>query len=503
MRISNIPNRVVWGLGALIILMATQNCQCQLGNSFNGTDSSSQGASTTSALLDSSPSFDRPTTASLVAQAPTASKKFSLLDLTTESSVLKLDPRMAHELLLADTRQRSYLKIDMQGAKLDQNQRPPLNVALVLDRSGSMAGEKLAQAKQAVAMVLGTLREDDRVSIITYDNTVQIIAYPTQGGQPESLIQKVNRIQTGGSTNLYDGVSTGATLLKSHQSERRINRLVLLSDGLANAGRVSIDDMQELGSRLGRQGISVTTIGLGMDYDHRTLTALAVRSEGNHFFARNAQDLEEGFGLEFSKGMAVVASDVQIRVRLNPDVRLLDVLNASPSKVEGQEILIHRRQLWGNHKAFLLLEVDIPSREDGEEMDLAQVRVDFTNMLNGKAESLATTARVRFSDSKDKVRDSEQQDVMVAVAGVLANRQATEARRLYEAGRVEEAKLAFASTAKQLAEQGRRYNSKQLRDFGQLNASSAQNLTKEKMKTLYQHESLATFGQSNMGSNPY
>ena len=503
MRIFKTPNRVAWGLGALIILVTTQNCQCQFGNSFNGAGSSSQGASTDSTMLDSSPSLEHPTTTSLVARRPAASKKVSLLDLTTESSVLKLDPRMAHELLLADTRQRSYLKIDMQGAKIDQNQRPPLNVALVLDRSGSMAGEKLSQAKQAVALVLRTLRKEDRVSIITYDDTVQVIAYPTQGGEPESLIQKINRIQTGGRTNLYDGVATGATLLKSHQSDRRINRLVLLSDGLANAGRVSIDDMQKLGSRLGRQGISVTTIGLGMDYDHRTLTALAVRSEGNHFFARSAEDLKEGFGLEFGKGMAVVASDVRIRVRLNPDVRLLDVLNASPSKMEGQEILIHRRQLWGNHKAFLLLEVDIPSRKDGDEMELAQVRVDFTNMLNGKTESIATTARVQFSDSKEKVRESEQQDVMVAVAGVLANRQATEARRLYEAGRVEEAKLAFSSTAKQLAEQGRRYNSKQLRDFGQLNASSAQNLTQERMKTLYQHESLATFGQNNMGSNPY
>ena len=504
MRAMRKSNRWLLGLGIVFVFGATQNCQCQFGNSFRNVGAPSPPISSPQASSSvQAPLSIPPTTTSLLTEIQPTPAPASLLADTQESEALTVTARTAHGVLLAGTPQRSYLKIDLQGAQMDGTQRPPLNVALVIDRSGSMAGVKLQQAKQAVAMVLRTLRPDDQVTIVAYDSSVQVIAKPTRAVDPEILISRVAGIQAGHTTNLYDGVYKGAELLETQRDAEHVNRLVLLSDGLANCGRTSVFDMRRLGEKLAGKGVSITTIGLGTGYDPGTLTALAESSEGNHFFARRAEDLKEGFGLEFTRGLAVVASDVTIRVRLHPRVRLGQVLNAQPSLIAGQEIQVQRTQLYGNHTAFLLLELKMPPGEDGQELELAQVRVDFVKLSTGTSESVGSRARVEYSDDRDDVRDSEQADVMVAVAGVLGNRRAQEARRLYEAGRLDEARREFSAASQYLDKNGRRYHSSQLQDLARLNQQMALKPTPQAIRSHYQHENLKTFGRNNMGANPY
>ncbi|MBN2497151.1 MAG: VWA domain-containing protein [Deltaproteobacteria bacterium] len=420
---------------------------------------------------------------------------------SSDKTSLQVHPVPAHSVLLADKRQRTYLKVNMTGLSMDRTERPPVNVSVVLDRSGSMAGEKLSQAKQAAGMVLAQLRSQDVVSVVTYDSGVDVPVPATDASEPWKLTREIEWLQPGGRTALYDGVQAGAKELRKHLDSERINRIVLLSDGLANVGPSSPESLASLGDSLGREGIAVTTIGLGLDYSEQTMTALAERSEGNHFFARDASDLRRAFATEFGAGLAVVARDVDIRVELTDDVRLVRVLNYSSDGVDGQVIKASRKQLYGGMTAFLLLELEVEEENDGDELELARVEIEYTDMRSGSRERVEAEAKVRFSDSAADVLASESRDVMVAVAGVLGNRRGQRAVELYEQGRTDEARREFAAAARYLEENGQRYGSEALLELSRLNHRSARHYDRETAKDHYKHKNLKSFGQGNMGAN--
>ena len=178
--------------------------------------------------------------------------------------------------MLADKKQAAFVKIGLTGFKLDsKDKRAPVNVAIVLDKSGSMEGDKIAKAKDAAIAAIGRLGSDDIVSVVAYDSTVQVIVPATKLSDKESVIEQIRRIEAGGSTALFAGVSKGADELRKFLDKNRVNRVILLSDGLANVGPQSPSELGALGASLMKEGISVSTMGLGLDYNEDLMTKLA------------------------------------------------------------------------------------------------------------------------------------------------------------------------------------------------------------------------------------
>lgn len=170
--------------------------------------------------------------------------------------------------------------------------RAPLQVALVLDRSGSMSGKKLEITKMAVARFVRSLSPDDRVAIVTYDDHIDLVSGLVAGN--EALARRVEKIEAGGSTDLYGGWVTGAKVVG------RGGRVILLSDGQANAGRFT--DGISLGRHAAisyeKYGVTTTTIGVGQDYDEGLMSGMARLGGGAHYFAHTASAVEDAFDQE-------------------------------------------------------------------------------------------------------------------------------------------------------------------------------------------------------------
>lgn len=192
----------------------------------------------------------------------------------------------------ADSKQRLLL-VELTAAELPQiSEQPPLQLALVLDRSGSMSGHKLATVREAASRLIRSLRPSDRVGVVIYDDKVEVLSPPAPPS--EYLADAVCRIEAGGMTNLYGGWVRGAKMLKPG------GHVVLLSDGLANVGRLT--DAASLSHHASitykEYKISTSTIGVGTDYDENLMASMARAGGGNHYFARDVEDVMKAFSSE-------------------------------------------------------------------------------------------------------------------------------------------------------------------------------------------------------------
>jgi Ca-activated chloride channel family protein len=255
------------------------------------------------------------------------------------ASGVRLGVGLVNPVVLAGSRQRSYLRVSLTGYAPELvAKRPPANVAIVLDRSGSMQGEKIAQAREAALVALDMLDERDVLSVVTYDDTVSVLIPATRVQDRRWIANAIRRIEPGGRTALFAGVSRGAAELRKFLHEERVNRVILLSDGLANIGPDSPGALGELGASLRKEGMSVTTIGLGLGYNEDLMVRLAASSDGNHAFVESTEDLVRIFAAEFRDILNVVAREVTVEIRCRGAVLPVRVLGRD-ADVVGQNVI--------------------------------------------------------------------------------------------------------------------------------------------------------------------
>lgn len=394
---------------------------------------------------------------------------------TARAEKVGLQPAVARPFMLAGKKQTTYLRIGLNPFTLQSERRAPVNVAIVIDRSGSMSGRKIQRAKDAAIMAVDRLYPDDIVSVVCYDHVVEVLVPATKVRDREAIYRGIRRLRPGGSTALFAGVAKGAAEVRKFLDRERVNRIVLLSDGLANVGPSSPAELGALGASLGREGIGVTTIGLGLDYNEDLMTQLSMKSEGNHFFAQTADDLRRGFDLEFSIGLSVVAKEIVVEVECTEGVRPIRVLNAD-ADITGQRVVAHLNQLYSGRDTYLLLEVEVPAAEVGQQMDLAKVGVSYANMQTKATDKVTRSVGVRFTESAGVVERNVDRKVMEAVVLMLANEKYKLALQLRDQGRTDEARQVLRDNSASLNDYGRRYKSKTLRDFGVQNDNASENL---------------------------
>ena len=200
---------------------------------------------------------------------------------SAQTSAIELDAELGQSVLLLDKLGKVYLRLSLKGMPIaTRKERSPVNVAIVLDRSGSMKGDRIASAKAAGKVALERLSEQDIVSLVAYNHEVEVLQPAAPLGNSKSLTRKIDSLMADGRTALHAGVVSGAAEVKRNLNETRVNRVILLSDGMANVGPSSPRELAELGRKLGAEGISVSTIGLGLDYNEDLMQRLAAASDG-------------------------------------------------------------------------------------------------------------------------------------------------------------------------------------------------------------------------------
>ncbi len=240
--------------------------------------------------------------------------------------IANLDRRLVES---ASTSER-YLRVHVIAPdKAGPGSRLPLNLALIIDRSGSMAGTKLEKAKEAAIYCLRNLTGADRAAIIAYDDEVRVVS-PSKPLTPETKVQMiadVRMIQSGGSTNLGGGWLTGAQEVANHVHEANyLSRAILLSDGLANVGIVEPDQLEHHASELRKRGVSTTTMGIGADFNEDLMERMAIKGGGHFYFIEDGRQIPDFLHRELGEVLSTVARRVTLELNLpsNVEVTLLN-----------------------------------------------------------------------------------------------------------------------------------------------------------------------------------
>jgi len=318
------------------------------------------------------------------------------------------------------------IKIEVEGGKVDRQERMPVNLAIVLDRSGSMSGSKLEQAKQAACYLVDQLEPTDVISLVLYDTEVQVALPAGKVGKRADKIQRMIRgIQTGGSTALYGGVDMGGRELEEFLCDERVNRVMLLSDGIANIGPSSNREIANLGNRLARKGMSVTTIGLGDDYNETLMTALAEASDANYYYVADVEELPKVFKRELGELKSIVAKEIIIRIRCPKGVRPLRVLGR-PGELSKQEESIVFATLSSEQSRDLYLECEIDPEVIGKVTEIANVGAEYRDPLADRRETLGERVIVVGYSEDSELAASVVDQGIVAEAEVSRNAEEVE-----------------------------------------------------------------------------
>lgn len=337
-------------------------------------------------------------------------------------------------LLKSGEKQNLWIRVGLTGFELKSDkQRAPINVCLVLDKSGSMSGDKIDKARKAAIDAIDRLRADDIVSVVVYDTTVTVLVPATKLTDKEFVRQAIAGIHADGNTALFAGVSKGAAEIRKFIDQERVNRIILLSDGLANNGPSTPAELAELGASLKKEGISVSTLGLGLDYNEDLMQQLASRSGGNHQFIEQATELADTFNREFDDVTSVVAQDIDVRIAIPEGLRPVRVLG-NEAEISGQSIVVKLSQIYSRQDKHVVVEVEVPSGEESQKQVVANVAASYRNMQTGETDRLTGVAAISFTSDPEKVKSSLSKKVLEDVVALVANEQNKLATDYLDAG---------------------------------------------------------------------
>jgi Ca-activated chloride channel family protein len=226
---------------------------------------------------------------------------------------------------------REHVLFQLKSPPNVMGRRLPLNLALVVDRSGSMEGEPLNYVKQACSYVVDLLEPDDILSVVVFEEQVDVLVPARRVMNKTLLKEHINRVEVGNTTNVYDGIVVGCQQIASTMSEGHVNRVLLLTDGEPTAG---IKDFASIVGQVAEQksrGITVTALGFGPEYNEELMAGVARQSGGNYYYISRPELIPEVFRRELESLMTITARNMRFRLNLSRWVQVRQVYGRQPT----------------------------------------------------------------------------------------------------------------------------------------------------------------------------
>jgi Ca-activated chloride channel family protein len=331
--------------------------------------------------------------------------------------------------------------------------RSPVNLAIVLDRSGSMSGEKLRVAKAAVEEAIGRLQPDDRFSVVVYDDKVDVVigSAGASGESRRAAIERLRVIEARGSTNLGEGWLRGCEQVASQLADRGVNRCLLLTDGLANVGITDPDELTRHASELRARGVSTSTFGVGNDFDERLLQELADAGGGHFYYIADAPQIRDAITSEVGETLEVVARDVILDATARDDVRI-EPISPYAASSHANRTTVSIGDLVSEQVVEVVLRLSFPYGDLGREIGAIVALTDHDGVFGSGGAGQTDATRLTWAYADDRANDAQprDRDVDRAVAAVFAARARQEAVEHNRGGDFIDARRTLSSTAERI-----------------------------------------------------
>jgi Ca-activated chloride channel family protein len=326
-----------------------------------------------------------------------------------------------------------YAVFEFLPPVMDEKERAPLELALVLDVSGSMAGSKIDYLRKSVSKLIELLDEKDRVSITLFDSSVEILSRPVNCSAVEKkrLLDMIRLINSGSSTNLSGGLFKGLEFLQDVDS-KAVRKCLLFTDGQANVGVVVAEELTAHALEL-RKGAGISTFGYGFDYNSSLLTALA--QGGSAHYIDSPDKIMTAFALELGELVSIFAQNVEVSFKAGEGVEIVEVLNNVTVEEKDGVVRVSCDDLIAEQPYRVVLRLKTDKRDHVFPRDTTLVTADakFMNLKTNAMDALNTSLKVRFVDpaEADKTEDAT---VAAKVGLFIAAKIQTEAIHYAEAG---------------------------------------------------------------------
>jgi len=330
-----------------------------------------------------------------------------------------LTPRVEldHGVILAGDENTIYVLVDFEVARFLPPPvlgRPDLNLAMVLDRSGSMEDRgKIEYAREAASIVVDRMRERDVLAVVEYDDEISVL-WPASPVESKAMIKRrIAGLTPRGSTDLCGGLMRGVDEAVPYRDGADITRVILLSDGLANHGVTDPHEIYRLVRQAKRRGVTVSTMGLGLEYNEDLMQGIAENGGGNYYYIENPQQMGRIFGRELETLFTTVAKDVVVRFRGGRKVNDVEVYGYA-FEIEGDEAVIPLENFYSEEERSLLLKLELDPARAGE-LDLGEIELVYCDQLTGEdvASRLDLSEIVRLFETGDSDAAQAELDELV------------------------------------------------------------------------------------------
>ncbi len=353
-------------------------------------------------------------------------------------------------LVMANAGSELGIRVRITASELPTSRRPPLDLALVLDTSGSMEGAPIDALRASARELASKLRDGDHLSVVVFHSKAEVlvpnvaISHANRG----SIDRAIANIHATGTTDLAGGLGVGLAQLGAGMMPNGINRIVLLSDGVPNSSVA----LPVLVASIRQAGVSVTSLGFGLDYDTTLMTQIARETGGSFHYLEHADEVAKVFDAELVKMKSSVARNLQLEIEPGPGV----VITAMPGLAVGADGKLYALlgDLPAGETRDLMIPIRVTARGEGSIAELAQVTLHFDDVI-GKSGVRERGAFVSVKTSRDPKALAGAIKIDLEVARIRSAAAATilQALELARSGQLPAAhqSLAAATTAVKLA----------------------------------------------------
>jgi len=341
--------------------------------------------------------------------------------------------RADRQLIRAGARSRRFLCAEIQAPEAPGRPgRLPVNLAFVLDRSGSMEGDKIAHARAAILQGIRSLRDGDRFAVVAYDDQIEVVVptTPATAEAREAAARAVARIAARAQTDLEGGWRRGCEQVVEHLSAEAVGRCLLLTDGLANAGVTDHDEIVRRGVAWRERRVVTTAFGVGADFDETLLRRMADAGGGHFEFIESAVQIADFMASEVGEALAITAREAVLVVEAGEGA-VVESLNDYPCRQDGSAWRVELGSLFGGQSLNPVVRVTLPEGEAGSVREVS-VRLEDADGTLGRP-----TAAVRFTWASHEENDRQARDRAVdrrvaALYAARAERDALERNRAHD-----------------------------------------------------------------------